>query len=121
MKIEYEYHELAKILPLIEGEEFEKLVDDIKANGLLNPIVLYEGQILDGRNRFNACAEAGVEPNFTEYIGNEPDAYVIALNVRRRHLKQQQIDQYLVKFQKWQIGRKSRHGETFCLFAIFEI
>lgn len=111
MNMEYKYHELANIFPLIEGEEFDKLVDDIQANGLLNPIVLYEGKILDGRNRFNACQQAGVQPLFVEYDGDEPDAYVIALNVRRRHLKQQQIDQYLVEFQEWRRGKpNSDHG-----------
>jgi N6-adenosine-specific RNA methylase IME4 len=110
----YEAHELANIFPLIEGDEFDKLVDDIKTNGLLNPIVLYEGKILDGRNRFNACLEAGIQPLFVEYDGDEPDAYVIALNVRRRHLKQQQIDQYLVEFQDWRRGRpNSDHGLNF--------
>ena len=90
MKIEYEYHEDANIFPLIEGEEFEKLVDDIKANGLLNPIVLYEGKILDGRNRYNACNSAGVEPNFIEYDGDSPREYVLSLNLTRRHLTESQ-------------------------------
>ena len=88
--MEYEYHELANIFPLIEGEEFEKLVDDIKANGLLNPIVLYEGQILDGRNRFNACLEAGIQPLFLEYEGNNPLNHVVSLNLTRRHLSESQ-------------------------------
>lgn len=90
MNMEYEYHELANIFPLIEGEEFEKLVDDIRANGLLNPIVLYEGQILDGRNRFNACQQAGVQPLFLEYEGNNPLNHVVSLNLTRRHLSESQ-------------------------------
>lgn len=88
--MEYKYHELANIFPLIEGEEFEKLVDDIKANGLLNPIVLYEGQILDGRNRFNACLEAGIQPLFIEYDGDSPLNHVVSLNLTRRHLSESQ-------------------------------
>lgn len=86
----YEAHELANIFPLIEGDEFDKLVDDIKTNGLLNPIVLYEGKILDGRNRFNACLEAGIEPLFVEYDGNSPREYVLSLNLTRRHLTESQ-------------------------------
>ena len=86
----YEAHELANIFPLIEGEEFEKLVDDIKANGLLNPIVLYEGKILDGRNRFNACLEAGIQPLFVEYDGDSPLNHVVSLNLTRRHLSESQ-------------------------------
>jgi N6-adenosine-specific RNA methylase IME4 len=88
--MEYEYHELANIFPLIEGDDFEKLVDDIKINGLLNPIVLYEEKILDGRNRFNACSEAGIQPLFVEYDGDTPREYVLSLNLTRRHLTESQ-------------------------------
>jgi phage N-6-adenine-methyltransferase len=86
----YEAHELANIFPLIEGDEFDKLVDDIKTNGLLNPIVLYEGKILDGRNRFNACLEAGIQPLFVEYDGDSPLNHVVSLNLTRRHLSESQ-------------------------------
>jgi hypothetical protein len=50
-----EFHPLANIFPLIEGKDFADLVDDIRLNGLHEPIVLYRGQILDGRNRYCAC------------------------------------------------------------------
>lgn len=86
----YDAHELANIFPLIEGDDFEKLVVDIKINGLLNPIVLYEGKILDGRNRFNACLEAGIQPLFVEYDGDSPLNHVVSLNLTRRHLSESQ-------------------------------
>ena len=65
-------HPYADILPLLEGEAFDALVADIRANGLLEPITLYEGMILDGRNRWNACKAAGVEPQFREFDGDGP-------------------------------------------------
>jgi hypothetical protein len=49
------FHPASDIFPLIEGDEFSALAEDIRANGLLVPIVLHEGMILEGRNRFRAC------------------------------------------------------------------
>jgi hypothetical protein len=49
------FHPFANLFPLLEAEELRALKDDIARNGLHDPIVLHEGQILDGRNRFLAC------------------------------------------------------------------
>jgi hypothetical protein len=49
------FHPFADIFTLLEGEQFEELVQDIKARGLVSRIVLYEDAILDGRNRYKAC------------------------------------------------------------------
>ena len=84
----YDYHPLADIFPLMVGEEFDALVDDIQENGLLVPIIILDGKILDGRNRHRACIAAGVEPRFTDFGGTEAEAlsYVLSLNLNRRHL-----------------------------------
>jgi ParB-like nuclease domain len=90
---ELRFHPLADIFPLMEGAEFDALVADIKANGLREPIVLYEGKILDGRNRFRACLEAGIDPMVEENYGDDigdPAAYVVSANIRRRHLRPEQ-------------------------------
>jgi N6-adenosine-specific RNA methylase IME4 len=53
------FHPYAELFPLIEGEAFEELVADIRDNGLHDEIVMLDGQILDGRNRYRAlCALA---------------------------------------------------------------
>jgi hypothetical protein len=77
---------LRYLVPFIQGAEFDALVADVAVNGLLEPIVMYEEQILDGRNRYRACLECGVEPRFDEYTGNDPFGHVISLNFHRRHL-----------------------------------
>lgn len=84
-------HEYAKFFPLMEGEEFDALVRDIKVHGLLEPIILYHDQILDGRNRYRACQKAGVSPRFEKYSGNGVLDYVVSKNVTRRHLSKDQL------------------------------
>lgn len=81
----------ATVFPLLSAAELAELADDIRANGLIHPIVLWSGEILDGRNRLAACRLAGVEPRFEEYSGHDPLAYVIGANLRRRHLDASQL------------------------------
>ena len=79
------FHELSSIFPLLEGPEFNSLVESIKKYGLAQEIVTYEGKILDGRNRFRACEKAGVEPRFFAYEGDDPISFLISVNCIRQH------------------------------------
>lgn len=88
--MEYQFHDFANLFPLIEGEEFTALVDDIRAHGVREPIWLYEGKILDGRNRYRAAIEAGAEFKTREYEGDKPLEHVVSLNLHRRHLNESQ-------------------------------
>lgn len=107
----YEFHEIANIFPLIEGREFEELKADIAANGLLEPIWLYEGKILDGRNRYRACVDVGTTPMFQEYKGRDALAFVLSLNLMRRHLSATQLAFVALKIEKYESERaKERQG-----------
>jgi ParB-like chromosome segregation protein Spo0J len=79
-------HPLAELFPLIEGQQFEELVASIRDNGQLDAIVLLDGAILDGRNRFRACKAAGTQPRFENFTGTNPAKFVAAKNVHRRNL-----------------------------------
>jgi hypothetical protein len=81
--IEMEVHPLALTYPPMSAEEMAALVADIKARGLRRPIVRYEGKILDGRNRYQACRRAGVEPAFVDYQGDDPLGEVNSQNLSR--------------------------------------
>lgn len=117
------FHPLADLFPLIEGAEFTELVDDIKANGLRVPIVTIEGEtgpvVLDGRNRYRACVEAGVEPRFETYQGDDPAGFVASANLMRRHLSMHDRARLAGEFAKLPHGgdRKSDQGANLRLDA----
>jgi predicted transcriptional regulator len=68
----------------------EELRDDVEKRGLLTPITLYEGKILDGRNRATACLSLDIKPKYEEYSGDDPLGFVMAKNMYRRHLNESQ-------------------------------
>src|SRR5262245_20228479 len=105
-----EFHALATRFPWRNGEDFDELVADIRTQGLREPIVMFEGKVLDGRNRYRACVEAGVEPTFTVYQGDDPVAYVISLNLRRRHLDESQRAMVAAKLATLKLG-DNQHSE----------
>lgn len=78
--------------------EHETLVSSIIEHGLLTPVVIWEGKLLDGRNRTRAIAAAlpFVENDswpVTEFFGTEYEAvqHITALNISRRHMTKSQI------------------------------
>lgn len=96
MKIhDMESHPAADIFPMMTGEEFEALKEDIEAHGLLEPIVLDdEERILDGRNRYRACVDLEMDDDMIDFVAYEgeqsPIDFVISLNLKRRHLNESQ-------------------------------
>jgi hypothetical protein len=93
IKSKLEFHSVANIMPMMSNNEYEALKLDVKANGLREPIVIYQNKIIDGRNRYNACLDTGIKPIFKEYKGEEKDLidFVISLNINRRHLTKSQL------------------------------
>lgn len=81
-----ESHKYAELFPLIQSDNFDEFKQDIACNGLREPIWLYDGKILDGRNRYRACIETGTEIKTREYVGDDPLGFVVSLNLKRRHL-----------------------------------
>ena len=86
-----EFHPLADIFPMMSAEEYVALRDDIAQYGLREPITLAEGKIADGRNRYNACLELGIEPKYEEWDGvGSLLAFIVSMNLHRRHLDESQ-------------------------------
>lgn len=85
-------HPAADMFPMMGEDELRALAEDIRAHGLHERIVIHEGKILDGRNRFRACQLAEVKPQFTTWKenGQSPTEWVLSRNLHRRHLTQDQ-------------------------------
>lgn len=103
-------HPLCELFPRMDGADFEALKADIRANGLHQPIVLYEGEILDGGNRYLACVELGVTPAAIEYAGTDPLGFVFSANARRRHLTPGQQAAIVASAQNWELAQ-ARGGD----------
>lgn len=83
----YPVHEAAALFPLLPMHELNELADDIKKHGLLHPIVMLAGSVLDGRNRLMACKQAHVKPTFEDFDGHgSPTEYALSVNLKRRDL-----------------------------------
>jgi len=84
-----QFHEAANIFPMMSDDEANGLLDDIRENGLQKPIELFEGKVLDGRNRYVACLKLGPDYDY-EYVElddiDDPVAYVLSANLHRRQL-----------------------------------
>jgi site-specific DNA-methyltransferase (adenine-specific) len=83
---ELKNHPAADAFPMMDATRLDELKADIAANGQREPITLCDGMILDGRNRYRACIDLGLEPHIREYSG-DPWAFAWSLNGARRDLE----------------------------------
>jgi hypothetical protein len=105
------HHQYADLFPMLDRLDASTLADAIKTEGLLHPIVLLDGQILDGRNRYRACQELNIKPKFVEYRGSDPLGFVIAMNLRRRHLTESQRAMVAAKIATLRHGQKTSDAQ----------
>ena len=87
----YAISALAYLFPPMTEREYRAFVDSIRERGVRMPIILWRGQVIDGRHRLLACKETGVEPAFEEIPDDaDPVEYLLDLNDRRRHMNESQ-------------------------------
>jgi hypothetical protein len=79
-------HPLAEKTPPLTDREYEHLKQQIASEGLLLAIVLYQGRILDGRNRYRVCRELGIPVRTRVYEGDDPIGVIASLNATQRHM-----------------------------------
>jgi ParB-like chromosome segregation protein Spo0J len=85
---EYEQHPIA--IALMPGgmdePEFEAFCADVEARGVIMPVTLYEGKVLDGWHRYRAAKRTGCAFKEIQYEGKDPAGYIASVNVLRRKL-----------------------------------
>jgi hypothetical protein len=99
---DFDAHPLAATFPMIEGTALEELKADIRNHGILEPIRIFQGMILDGRNRYFAGKAVGHEftaKDFKDWNGTlaEAEAWVISTNFHRRQLTNAQKQEVIQK------------------------
>jgi hypothetical protein len=87
------FHPYAEVFPLLRDTDpkaWSQFVADVRENGIIDPITLVKDVIVDGRNRYLAAVEAGVQItslNSRQYLGGgDLLKLVVSRNLRRRHL-----------------------------------
>lgn len=102
------WHPYADLFPWIEGAALVEFNADIAANGVRQPIVFLDGMILDGRNRYMAARQAGIDYPRCDYIGSRPLDFVVSHNLKgRRHMTESQRAMVAAKIARLPVGRPS--------------
>ena len=101
----YERHELSALDGDMTHEDFQLLVESIDINGVLEPVMFWEGKILDGWHRYLACQELKiVNYRKMEYEGNDPSGYVFAKSMRKSKTPFER-GSLIVGLQNWETKR----------------
>ena len=101
-----ERHKLSAIFGDIPDKDFQSLIESVKADGFIDPIIrIYEGQILDGWQRYRVAQALNLirrlkfqEWNEDDHRDGDPKAFVLAQNLHNRHLSDDQRAQIVVTF-----------------------
>ena len=107
-------HPVARMFAGLEGNEMNDLRNDIKANGILVPIVVNQDRdtIIDGRNRWAIANELGIQTDvpYEVFAGADEDipAEILRLNVFRRHLTDDQRLAAIAKVRGPQLEKEGR-------------
>ena len=109
MEIDNEFRNY--ILPL-SNEEFEKLEASILSEGIRDPLVIWQGILLDGYHRYKIAQEHGLEYKTVEVELPDRDAakeWILVNQLGRRNLTEQEASYYRGKLYS---ARKQQGART---------
>lgn len=74
------------IFPEANEEDFNRLLEDIRNNGFdqSQPVIVYDGAILDGWNRYRACRAIGISPAIKTFDGDQSAALRLVMRTNKR-------------------------------------
>lgn len=86
------WHDYANLFPMLDAAGQDALRADVQQHGVREPVIQFEGRILDGRNRYMAARDLGLDFPVAEFDGTAAEAlaYVLSTNLHRRHLTESQ-------------------------------
>lgn len=110
------------MFPMIanQSKDWNALKFSFNDHGQLDPIVIHEGVLLDGRNRLAMCKMLGLEPKVIEFrevmggdIGDEEhplviSEWILAKNLARRNLTPDQQAAVVIEVNRWAVANESR-------------
>jgi hypothetical protein len=100
------WHEYANLFPMLSGDTLAMLSADIAEHGIREPVMLYQGKVLDGRNRCLAANDIGIDVPTREFAGDDAAAlaFVISTNLHRRHLTESQRASIAARLANMRLG-----------------
>lgn len=107
-------HPVADLFPLMSEAEYGDLLADIRTHGLREAVWIHrDGRLIDGRNRHRACTELGLPVAQRTYEGADGDlvAFVVSLNLKRRHLNESQRAMVAARIANLPLGA-NQHAKT---------
>lgn len=109
--MKYTQHPLSAAFPAMSDEDFQALKDDIEVNGQREPVMLFEGMVLDGWHRYRAVTELGMTlKSFTKPDDEDPVVVAKSANMHRRHLTASQRAIAEVALHQWAPAGKQKAG-----------
>ena len=103
------WHDYANLFPMLDAAGQDALRADIQQHGVHEPVILFDGRILDGRNRYMAARDLGLDFPVADFDGTDADAlaYVLSTNLHRRHLTESQRAAVAAKLANMRQGERT--------------
>jgi N6-adenosine-specific RNA methylase IME4 len=101
------WHEYANLFPMLSSDTLAMLSADIAEHGIREPVMLYQGKVLDGRNRCLAANDIGIDVPTRDFVGDDAAAlaFVISTNLHRRHLTESQRASIAARLANMRVGK----------------